>query len=122
MAETQNIVGVWPLDVAGPRSLFKREYVYLDTNENLADKLFIKHKVKVEFVLDMHHPDEWYKLVLIRFPKRDEQTVRDALSELYNTHLICGNTDYLDFCKEMDEIVQAIKNGEGEIVEKEVDD
>ena len=119
MAETQKIIGVWPLDVAGPRSLFKREYVYLDTNENLADKLFIKHKVNVEFVLDMHHHDEWYKLVFIRFSKRDEQTVRDALSELYNTHLICGNTDYLAFCEEIEGIVQALENGEGTFNEKE---
>lgn len=81
-------------------SLFYDYYAFIDTQNYLADNLFIKHKVTVHFMQEYYHPDTEYIVILCKCRKKDSERFCTALEELPNKMLICGHPDYIDFCKE----------------------
>lgn len=75
-------------------------YAFFDTGDYLADDLFIKHGVRVDFLKEYRHPDTEYTIIFCKCRKRDSERFRAALEELPNKMLICGHPDYIEFCKE----------------------
>lgn len=51
--------------------LFHRHFAIIDTADHLADQLFIKHKVQVDFGSEFACPDEPYRIILCKCRKRD---------------------------------------------------
>ena len=79
-------------------SLLNSYYAFLDTEEYLADNLFIQHQVTVHFCTEYERPGEPYRVILCRVRKSDEDRFLAALNELPRKMIIFGHTDYLEYC------------------------
>lgn len=77
-------------------------FAYLDTDQYLADNLFVKYEVPVDFGDEMKRPGEKYLIIFARCKKKYESGLVLAMSELANKMLICGNTDFVEKYEEMD--------------------
>lgn len=78
----KNLLGTW------------ERYVYLDTDQILAESLFIRHMVHVKVDGFMEKKNEKYKLISLRVLKKDEKKFLQAMEELKGKMLIFGHTDY----------------------------
>ena len=92
-------------------SLRYRFYAYLDSEEYQADRLFIKHQVRVKFLQEYTKKESSYRVIFCRIQKRDEGAFLDALRELPNKMLLCGHPDYPDQCKQLMAMIEASKEG-----------
>ena len=80
-------------------SLRYKYFFYIDTEEYLADSLFIKHNVKVCFQQEAHRPDTDFIFVFCRIKKADLNKFTEALEDLNKKMLLLGHTNYPGFCK-----------------------
>ena len=86
-------------------SLRYKYFAFLDAGEYLADGLFIKHQVTVNFMQEYARDDSPYFMIFCRIKKRDESAFLEALRELPNKMLLCGYPDYPAQCHDfMDKI------------------
>ena len=76
-------------------SLLNCHYMFFDTEEYLADALFIRHQVTVNFQCEYAAPDGSYLAVFCSVRKKDEDEFLEALRELPDKMLLFGHTDYL---------------------------
>ena len=79
-------------------SFFKFQYVFLDSEDYLADQLFIKYKVTVDFGDEYVKENSPYHVIFCKIRKRDEKKFLDALSEMYDKMLLMGYKDYQEVC------------------------
>lgn len=79
-------------------SLFHTYFAFLDTENYLADGLFIKYQVRVYFGDEFERLDIPYRIIFCHVRKWDKKRFHAAMSELPNKMLLCGNVDYLDAC------------------------
>jgi len=75
--------------------------MFLDMEEYLADRIFIKHKVNVKFGKEYAQKGSKYLCIFCRIRKRDDKKFKDALEELKNSMLLYGYRDYEEFCIRM---------------------
>lgn len=75
--------------------------IYIDTNQHLADKIFIEHKLKMKFMSDFQNKVNNYEVILVEFPKKKLPTFIECMQELENKLLILGYSDYPAECKEL---------------------
>lgn len=80
------------------KSITYAYFLFIDVTEYLADRIFIKHKVKVGFGKEYAKEGSKYLCISCKIKKRDEGKFLEALEELKNIMLLCGYVDYLDFC------------------------
>lgn len=92
-------------------SLFNRYFAFLDTEEYLADGLFIQHEVTVHFGPEYEKPGSPYRMILCRVRKRDEDRALAALEELLRKMLLCGHMDYPAFCRDLWSKLRTLKGG-----------
>lgn len=98
MGKEYDIACGWHLE----RFSFRYEYfAFFDTADYLADNLFVKHEVKVDFGPEFERDDSPYKAIFCRCRKRDVSRFLKALEELPNKMMICGYTDYPQFCEKI---------------------
>ena len=71
-------------------SLLYDHFAFVDVPAYLADGLFIKHKVTVNFYGEYTHPEEPYVIILCKVRKRDQEHFLKALSEMNNKMILCG--------------------------------
>ena len=83
-------------------SIFKFQYVFLDSEDYLADQLFIKYNVK---------ENSPYHVIFCKIRKRDEKKFLDALSEMYDKMLLMGYKDYQEVC---DNFIRVVEQNEKE--------
>ena len=95
-------------------SLFNTYFAFLDTENYLADGLFIKHQVRVYFGDEFVKPDFPYRIIFCHVRKWDKERFHAAMRELPNKMLLCGNVDYLDACTHVRERILNIKNKRGD--------
>ena len=76
-------------------SLFNTYFAFLDTEDYLANGLFIKHQVRVYFGDEFVNPDIPYRIIFCHVRKWDKERFCAAMSELPDKMLLCGNVDYL---------------------------
>lgn len=81
-------------------SLRYQYFCFIDTNEYLADRLFINHKVRVHFQNEAYRPDIDYVFIFCKVKKRDVSEFLEALEELKNKMILLGHSDYETFCIE----------------------
>lgn len=79
-------------------SLMYNHYVFIDTDEYLADKLFIDYEVKVEFGKEYIKEDSSYVVIFCKVRKGDDNKFQEALGDLHNKMLLMGHADYNDEC------------------------
>lgn len=91
-------------------SLFNTHFAFLDTENYLADGLFIKHQVRVYFGDEFVKPDFPYRIIFCHVRRWDKKRFHVAMRELPNKMLLCGNADYLDACTHVRERILNIKN------------
>jgi len=94
-------------------SLLNTHFVFLDTEDYLADNLFIKHRARVYFGNEFVNKDNRYRVIFCYVRKWDEQRFHAAMEELPNKMLLFGNADYLNFC--LDTWGEMVKSREGEM-------
>ena len=82
-------------------SLLNSHFAFFDTGDYLADNLFIRHQVRVDFDDEYIHPDGVYRAILCHVRRWDEDKFWAAIKELPNKMLLCGHPDYLEFCNAM---------------------
>lgn len=82
-------------------SLFNSYFAFLDTEDYLADGLYIKHQVRVYFGDEFVNPDTPYRIIFCHVRKWDEERFCAAMGELPNKMLLYGNVDYLDTCTQI---------------------
>ena len=90
-------------------SLFNTYFAFLDTEDYLADGLFIKHQVRVYFGDEFAKPESPYRIIFGHIRKWDKERFCAAMSELPNKMLLCGNVDYLGACADIWEIMLKAK-------------
>ena len=93
----------------GRHWLFFHQFFFLDTEDYLADQLFIRHKVRVWFRGEYARPDHPYRFICCFVRRKDKQRFLDALSELPDKMAILGHTDYDAFCEKWDGIFRSVK-------------
>lgn len=71
-------------------SHFHTHFAFLDTEDYLADGLFIKHQVRVYFGDEFVSPGTPYRIIFCHVRKRDEKRFHAAMRELPNKMLLCG--------------------------------
>jgi len=74
-------------------------YAYFDAKDYMADSLFIKHKVTVEFQQEFCKDRTPYCVIVCRIRKKDEAAFLDALRELPAKMLLCGYLNYAAQCE-----------------------
>lgn len=98
-------------------SLIFCNYMYFDTENYLADSVFVKNGVHVFFGKEYKHPDREYIAIFCRCFKKDEGKLIESLRELQKKMLICGHSDYLKECKKvLDEIKDTDKEGKADVL------
>lgn len=81
-------------------SLLNSYYMFFDTEEYLADSLFVRHQVTVNFQFEYTAPDRRYIAVFCSVRKKDQDKFLEALQELPDKMLLFGHVDYLQASKE----------------------
>ena len=82
-------------------SIFYSHYAFIDSPDYLADQLFIKQKVKVDFDKEYGQEGSNYLVIFCKVRKTKEKEFIRALEELENKMLLMGHKDYLNFCTDM---------------------
>lgn len=76
----------------------KLQYAYIDSQNYLADSLFCKYEVTVDFGDEYYRDDTEYRVIFCKIKKKDKEKFEKALSELNNKMLLCGRNNYEEFC------------------------
>jgi len=77
---------------------FSYTYLYLDTDDYLADSLFYKRKIPVKFKNEFVNENEKYRFITCKIRKKYKEDFEKALEELRSKMLLCGHTDYDERC------------------------
>lgn len=105
MENTGNCTCGWKLERA---SLLYVHDLFVDTEDYLADGLFIRHKVTVHFGKEFgKRENPTYRFILCKVRKRDETRFLAALQELPAKMLLCGHTDYPEACDVIQKIMDS---------------
>lgn len=88
-------------------------FAIIDNGEYLADALFIRHKVRVWFGAEYQTPDSLYRVILCRCRKRDVDAFLAAARDLPNKMLLCGHTDYIEYCAQLRNKIDTAKGKGG---------
>lgn len=80
---------------------FTCQYMFIDTEEYLADKLFIKYRVPVHFGNEFVNEKSRYRVIVCRIRKHHEKYFKEALAALPDKMSLMGYTDYPEYCKEL---------------------
>ena len=78
----------------------KAGFVYVDSPDYLADKLFIKHQIRVDFGRE-YVKDTWpYALIFCKVRKKDCEAFTEAMADLERKMFLQGRGEsYAEFCR-----------------------
>ncbi len=79
-------------------SLLFFRFAFIDTNDYLADQLFIRHKVRVWFEKEFEKRNSPFRLILCKVRRQDVDRFLDALGEMENKMILRGYSGYTEFC------------------------
>ena len=93
-------------------SLFYDYYLFFDTSQYLADRLFIRNKVRVWYDLEYAKDGSPYQAIFCRIRKKDASGFLAALEELKNSMIIHGHVNYeAEVAKYLDAIENTSESG-----------
>ncbi len=76
-------------------------YCFFDTEEYLADNLFMRNKVRMRFLREYKSNEKQYLAIFCKVRKKDREKFLASMEELKNKMLLFGYTDYQCFCEEL---------------------
>ena len=79
--------------------LLYQNYVFFDVEQYYADNLFIQYKIKVTFLREYQKEDIPYLAIFCKVKKQDVSEFEIVMKELANKMIICGYTEYEQFCE-----------------------
>jgi len=85
------------------KSLFFNYYAYIDTEEFLADTIFIQEKLKVFFGKTGRKQDSHYTIVLCKIWKKDAERFVYSMEILHKKMLLLGHKECSNFFAALDE-------------------
>ena len=92
-------------------SLFRYNFAYVDTPDYLADDIFISHRLRgVKFGKEASHPDHGYRVIFCSVYKWKKSQFIKCMDELKTKMLMCGHSDYVDFCQELNDMIIRFRN------------
>lgn len=77
-------------------SLVYNFYLYFDSVSHLADRLIPGIRIQKQ---EYAHPEYKYHMIVCQVTKSDSKHIITALDQLPEKMLLCGYTDYIDFCQ-----------------------
>lgn len=83
------------------KSLLFNYYAYIDTEEYLADKVFIQEKLRVFFGKTGRKQDSQYVIILCKVWKKDAEKFVRAMEKLYNKMILLGYGECVNFFEEL---------------------
>lgn len=99
-------------------SLFCDYFMYFDTMPYLADRLFVRHGVRVWFDLDLEKPGAPYVAVICHVRKKDVPKFLEALEDLKRSMMLCGHPNYV---REVSATMDEMEKRKGEAYGDETD-
>lgn len=108
MDRYEDVVGNNYAEITGRFSPFRRKYVYIDTTDLDADKIFAAAKLRIGFEGTYYKPDEKYCFVICNVRRKDDEKFKKCLDKLYSKMIISGRKDYKEVFNKI--IVEFIKN------------
>lgn len=72
--------------------------MYIDTEDYLADMLFIQEKIRIKFKSEYSKDDTRYLIITASCKSKDWSKAEAALNRLPAKMIITGNVNYEDFC------------------------
>lgn len=78
--------------------LFRTHYFYLDKEPWIADRIFIRHNLRVHFSKSLIRRGFRYTLAHIWVWKKNERVIDQCMRELYRDSLLMGRDDYPEAC------------------------
>lgn len=79
----------------------RARYMYVDSAERRADRLFVRSELPVSFEDDLAKPGCGFIVVICTVPKAREADFLECMADLERAMLIEGRDDYPAFCGEM---------------------
>lgn len=92
-------------------SLFNTHFMFFDTDEYLADTLFIRQRITVKFRGEYQAPDSAYIAIFCSVRKKDEDKFIEALRDLPDKMTLFGHTDFLSVCTSFFDQIKAKRRG-----------
>jgi len=83
------------------KSLLFNYYAYIDTEEYLADKVFIQEKLRVFFGKTGRKQDSQYVVILCKVWKKDAEKFVRAMEKLYNKMILLGYGECVNSFEEL---------------------
>ena len=83
------------------KSLLYNYYAYIDTEDLLADSIFIQEKLRVLFGKTGRKQDSQYVVVLCKVWKWDAEKFVRAMEIFYNKLLLLGHGECVNFFEEL---------------------
>ena len=81
-------------------SIRYKYFCFIDTKEYLADALFVKNQVRVDFQKEGHKSGNKYVVIICKVKKCDIDIFKKSLEELKQKMVLMGHLDYESFCKD----------------------
>ena len=73
---------------------FKKMYAYVDTNNYLADRIFLEKRLNVKFLKDFYRHEDDYIIVFVKVKNKDVPEFMECIKELEKRLLITGHDDF----------------------------
>ena len=77
---------------------WRRTYFIVDTEDYLADQLFIEKKIPVYFGREFVKKDSPYVVIEVKLRRKQEAAFLEAMEKLKRKMLLMGHTDYPELC------------------------
>ena len=77
---------------------WRRTYFIVDTEDYLADQLFIEKKISVYFGREFIKRDLPYVVIEVKLQRKQEAAFLEAMEKLKRKMLLMGHTDYPELC------------------------
>ncbi len=82
-------------------SFFYYTYVFFDTDDYLADRIFINKRIRIKYGDTYNIPGDKYEIIICKVKKKDEQKFLEGMEELSNKMALMGYDDYDSYCEIM---------------------
>lgn len=87
---------------------WRRTYFIVDTEDYLADQLFIEQKIPVYFGREFIKKDSPYVIIEVKLQRKQEAAFLEAMAKLKRKMLLMGHTDYPELCMKIHELSEEV--------------
>lgn len=105
----------WTIQKASPRYAY---FLFFDTAPYLADRLFIRHQVRVWFDREFARKDSPYTAIFCHVRKKDVPQFLESLEDLKKSMVLCGHPDYVS---EISSLMDSMEQMKGSVSQNEPD-